>query len=92
MKATGALSGKVHRSRQPWKSVSELWVRNHPPKVEGAGREEAWVPALIRALLHRAVLLMIWVASVLPAAQWMARERTSRVCLGSILGFRSVTA
>lgn len=88
MKATGALSRKVHRDLAALKSASELWVRNHPSRVEGSVREEAWVPALT----HRAVLLLLWGAPVLPSAQWVAWERTSSVSLGSTLGFGSVPA
>lgn len=85
MKATGALSRKVHRDLAALKSTSELWVRNHPSRVEASVREEAWVPALT----HRAVLLLLWGTPVLPSAQWVAWERTSSVSLGSTLGFGS---
>lgn len=64
------------RGMDSLKYTSELWDPNNKA-IHGRkkGQEESWVLPLIQALLHLAVPLLPWMASVLPSVKWMTWKR-----------------
>ena len=64
------------RGMESLKYMSELWdPSNKAVHGREKGRQESWVLPLIWALLHLAVPLLPWMASVLPSVKWMTWKR-----------------